>query len=358
MYPWFTWQIPNYVILIVGVIVNFIIFFKFHSFLKAKVPDDKFIVLLLLTCLWLHNYSIFSLVSGLLLWGTIFPWVMLKDEYKVDLIEFITKYYALILLISLITFILFHIGFALPNSITEYGDCYGDIYNYYSFIYLGRSGPFRFQSFFLEPGHMTMGLAPLLFINRYNLKNKYVLILFIAQLFSFSLAGYLTLALGYLLQWLSSNKRNILPLLVIPVCVAGFIYCQKYIFQDDLLNSLILERLTNEDFNRTSSSFTNEFNRSVDSGQIIIGNQYIPDNLSGNGGNAGITVFLYVSGVIGLILVSLVFFYPIFIRQRVTKLTTAFLFVLLALLLQNSYPFWFCIFISLICGSTYLKKLL
>ena len=187
MYPWFTWGIANYVAYSVGVIINIIILtWSYKSFYKAKQSDWAFVLLLLITCLWLHNYSIYSLMSGILLWGTIFPWIMLKDEYKADIIRFITKYFAIILLISITTFILFQIGVDFPHSIIHYRDSYGKIYNYYTFIYLGRGGgPLRFQSIFLEPGHMTMGIAPLLFINRYNLKNKDVLILFIVQLFYF-----------------------------------------------------------------------------------------------------------------------------------------------------------------------------
>lgn len=358
MYPWFTWGIAHYLTYGAGLIINLIVFTRYsRSFCKEKKTDGIFILLLLLTCLWLHNYSIYSLMSGILLWGTIFPWIKLKDEYKSDIIRFITKYFAIILLISLIAFILFKIGFNLPYTLAHYRDSYGNIYNYYAFIYLGRGGlPFRFQSVFLEPGHMTMGLAPLLFLNRYNLKNKYVLILFIVQLFSFSLAGYIVLTLGFLLQWFSSKKRKLYPLLAIPVCITLFIYCQKYVFQDDLLNRLIVERLSNEDFNRTSSDLTVEFNKEIDSGHIIIGNQYLPESLTRDEGSAGIKVFLYVSGVIGLILITLVYLYPIFIRQNATKITVSFLIILAALLAQNAYPFWFCIYISLICGSAYLKN--
>lgn len=358
MYPWFTWGIANYVAYSVGVIINIIILtWSYKSFYKAKQSDWAFVLLLLITCLWLHNYSIYSLMSGILLWGTIFPWIMLKDEYKADIIRFITKYFAIILLISITTFILFQIGVDFPHSLIHYRDSYGKIYNYYTFIYLGRGGgPLRFQSIFLEPGHMTMGIAPLLFINRYNLKNKYVLILFIVQLFSFSLAGYIVLALGYLLQWFSSNKRKLYPLLVIPVCITIFIYCQNYVFKDDLVNKFIVERISGEDFNRTSSNLTVEFNKDIQSGQIIVGNQYLPESLAGANGSAGIKVFLYVSGLIGLLLITLVYLYPIIIRQKATKITVSFLIILAALLAQNSYPFWFCIYISLICGSTYLKN--
>lgn len=43
-----------------------------------------------------------------------------------------------------------------------------------------------------------MGIIPMIMANRFDLRNKYVIILIVAELFTFSLAGYITLFIGYL----------------------------------------------------------------------------------------------------------------------------------------------------------------
>ena len=85
-------------------------------------------------------------------------------------------------------------------------------------------------------------------LNNYNLKNKYVAILFISQLLSLSLAGYIVLVIGYLLSLsINSNySRKIQSIVLIISSFAAFLLVctmvwKDYSFQEAILNRLIFE---------------------------------------------------------------------------------------------------------------------
>ena len=91
-------------------------------------------------------------------------------------------------------------GISLPFTYVDNSDLGYTGNNYYLFVVDHDIVYFpRFRSIFAEPGHLTMGIIPLLFANRFNLKNKFVVILLLIEIFTFSLAGFVLIFVSLLL---------------------------------------------------------------------------------------------------------------------------------------------------------------
>ena len=161
MYPWFTFEYENVYLSLGALGITAFVGFQTKIFQRTK---SSIIVSILFLCLylWLSKYSnIYGTLELIIQWLILCYIVSLKYEYKIQLIDFITKWFAILMSISLGAYILFLSGVSFPGTIVEYQQYFMD--NHYFFL---QKELFRFQSVFLEPGHMTMGLAPLPFINK------------------------------------------------------------------------------------------------------------------------------------------------------------------------------------------------
>ncbi len=364
MYPWFGWSIPVIYIAFANILFFALIGSKiriFESHIQLEAKD----LVILLGCLWINNYSISSLVLGLLLWINILLLTRFKKTVKKEIVRFITKYFSILCGISLGFFLLYRIGVPLPHTNIHFQDTqglegYGYIDNYYSFIVLLRSEGLRFQSVFVEPGHFSMGLCTLLYLNKYNIKNKYVIILLLSQLFSFSLAGYILLIVGYILT--SFSKRNVFKVSSTIVLSALFIFIIirsfGYFYEDDILQSLIFDRLfTNGDLNnlsnRTGESFALVYQQFLKTTDVIWGMSI--SYKTENEGSSGFAPYLYVHGIIGVL--SIIYIYYKSISKRKNWEAYKFLLFLFVILYQNAYPFWWCMLIVLTCGVSYMEDM-
>lgn len=358
MYPWFTFEYKNAYLSLGALGITAFVGFQTKIFQRNK---SSIIVSILFLCLylWLSKYSnIFGSLELIIQWLILCYIVSLKYEYKIQLIEFITKWFAILMSISLGAYILFLSGVSFPGTIVEYQQYFMD--NHYFFL---QKELFRFQSVFLEPGHMTMGLAPLLFINKYNLKNRYVLILFIAQMLSLSLAGYMMMMIGYSVLFLfdkQSKKSKLISVLLSVILISSVAIFMQNSFENNVFNDLIFRRMQfdNGHFvgdNRSSVYLDRQFEDVVSSSDILTGH-YFNSEMSEKG-VAGYKKFIVQFGLIGCVLLILSFFSThkllIYKFRR-----NAFLLVImiLLLLLQNAYPTWWCIVIATICGTTFMQN--
>lgn len=362
MFPWFTWKL-DFRITWVVLLLSTTLFLYSKSSRKCIVSISSYsVIFIYLLILWLQKNTIPALIFGIGVIWIVNTLLKLRVEFVVEIFEFITKCFSILLGISLFFYILYVIGIPLPHTNITFSDSssYGIFRNYYFFIISNNETGLRFSSVFLEPGHMTMGIAPLLYINRYNFRNKYVLILLIAQLFSFSLAGYATSLFGYIFfnifssEVKHSKKSNSLFFTIGVVLIA--LICLNY-FSPNTFNTLILDRLKITDgsiagYNRVSTVFEDAFNVFVHSSEFYIGNNsFDSEEFFYGHGNSGWQVFTYIHGAIGLLLCILAYSYPIFSRYS-TKLLFGLSFVFFMLLFQNSYPMWWCMFINLTLGTT------
>lgn len=357
MCPWFTLNISKMFFSFPFFILSLLIL-QDHRLVRYNPKYNWFFIPVFLLCLYTgRNNTIPGLVDVMIHAFGFYVFWMLKDDYKVDIIKFITKSFAIILIPSIIAHILFLIGIKLPNyTIYSDSEAYPILLNYYFFVQVPYS--IRFFGYFIEPGHMTMGLAPLLFVNKYDFKNKYVLILLFAQLLSFSLAGYIVAALGYMIVRSKDiySVKALFSILSLGILVYVFILAIEHLMNENVFLNLIWERMQWVDGrlvgdDRTTSDFDIVYQRFIKTSDILWGSSDWGEH-NFMRGLAGYKKFLISNGILGLVLWFLSFSFLI----RDKEYRNVGLFVVLTLLLyQNAYPLWWCIIIPCCMGSRFYK---
>jgi len=297
----------------------------------------------------------------MLIFGCIFFVINLEQSKKIAFIKFATNGMAIILGISLLFYILLILGMPLSYTNIEYKNGWYPSRNYYTFITgIDLIGMYRFKSIFMEPGHLTMGLAPLLFANKYDIKNKSVLILFTAQLFTLSLAGYIAMAIGVLFQSFSKSKGKTQRKLLC-VIITLIVILVTNVSKDDFLYKSVISRFEIVDGklagdNRFSYQLESYYNRFVKTSDFLtgIGPEFFKYNFDGDTGNSGYKLFLIQYGLIGGILVVIFYTFLSFKFRRYQ--TFGLSLIMMMLLLQNSYPLWFAVPFVYICGMPFMVQ--
>lgn len=301
--------------------------------------------------------SLFGLMEGILnafLFATI---LSLKEKYITSVLQFVTKYLSLILLISMIGFVLYKVGIPLPSTVLNTTDLLSgtNLSNFYFFVY--NLSPFtfaRFQSVFLEPGYLTLGVAPLLFIHKYNVKNKQVLILLFAQLLSFSLAGYIILVVGYVFVSFCSEENGRYKGLIYGLFVMLLTLGVMVLFLgQEFFQTMILDRLQFVDGalagdDRSSQYLDFQYDKMMLSDDKWFGIDYNAD--FSEKGTSGYKLFAVQHGIIGVILVLLSYFS--LIKKIGFNYNTGLICITLLMLYQNSYPDSMCVLFPAACSVT------
>lgn len=361
MYPWYIWQGNiSLVFIAFGAIISLRKLTRMNYQKRLHQDYGLFIMIVLFTLLMCTHGSIAGSLQWMcqaIIWISL---LLLNNEEKIILLNYITKWFSIFLLISLIFYILWLFNiYSLPSTSIAWNEGRYPSDNYLFFIstHLGGTGLaigfYRFQSIFMEPGHVTMGIVPLIMLNRFNLKNPYVLILFITEVCTFSLAGIITMVVGYFL--LNLNKKILKKLFYGLVVVMVIIWAISLTDYSDVLDMYVWRRLAIigdgkiPGLNRTTDSLNFFFSQFVHSPEVLFG---IPGfdfsfDLS-EGGSAGYKVYMIQNGIIGLLLIIFIYLYYLFKKLSVTifAITT----VLLLLLFQNAYPTWLCIFGTYLIG--------
>lgn len=358
MYPWFTWGLNLQYFSLIGAIYTLFLLSN-GTILSYRKEYTPVVVLFLFLFLWIGKYNnIFGQLENILNWIILIGILSLKEEYKTEVIPFITKWFAILLGISLIVYVAAVVGVPLPSSSITRGTYIHTFTNYYLCIKI--DGMMRFQSVFLEPGHMTMGLAPLLFLNKYDYKNKYVVILLLAQLFSFSLAGYIIMVIGYIYTVLFSSGERKISRIIFPIVVfAGFMGASTTIFEEDLFNDLIMARLewsgdSISGYNRSSDYLDFQYEKVLHSPVKWFGEEW--DSEMSEKGVAGYKLFFVMYGIIGVLAVILSYITTTYRKNSNTMLSWGFLLVLFLLLYQDAYPTWWCVLIALVYSNNVLQN--
>lgn len=358
MYPWYIWQGNiSLVFIAFGAIISIRKLIRMNYYNRLHQNFGLFFLIVMLTLLMCTHGSLAGTIPWIcqaLIWITL---LLLKNEEKNHILKYITKWFSIVLLISLIFYILWLFNiYILPSSEIEWDEGRYPSDNYFFFIITQLGGDaltfgfHRFQSIFMEPGHVTMGIVPLILLNRFNLKNPYVLILFIVEVCTFSLAGIITMVIGYIL--LNLNRNIIKKLCYGLVVVAGIIWGISHTDFGDVLDMYLWRRIANigdSIINRTAGSLDLFFSKFIHTSDVIFG---IPDfdfdfNSSG-GGSAGYKVYLIQNGIIGFLLILFIYLYYLFQQPSLTVF--AITIVLLLLLFQNAYPTWLCILGTYLLG--------
>lgn len=363
--PWFLWNdYLKYLISGIAFLASCYLYVtnKINKKIKRNVITAAllFVLLIYLNIQFNFNGILNKLISAityfLLITGT-------SNEQKIEIWKFIQKCFAWILCISLIGWCFHLIGLDTPSYYTSFGH-----YEYYNhFLFLERVTSYtlveRFSSVFLEPGHVGTVLPLFLYINGYDLKEKYNIIFFIALLFTLSLAGYVLLIIGLFFNFILKSKLRVSALIGFVVIIAGItLVIKTYNGGDNILNNLIIMRLEMEDGkmagdNRVSNYIQLKYEDVMNSSSryMGIGTENVSKLTDGDEhGNAGYKLFILSHGLTGLILVLLLYGY--YSLAQSNKLCCFTFYILYCIsFIQRSYPVWDIFLIILICGVPFLN---
>lgn len=161
------------------------------------------------------NASILSYSRSFLMLFLLILVAITDKLYAKEALFFIAKSLAGILLVSMVVHILImfvELPFIPTPYITSEGEMpYGIFSNYIVLIKSNvDEGMIRFQGPFLEPGQLGTLLAFLLFILEYDFKEKWRLILLVALIMTFSLAGYVLGVFGFIMVKVKNVRRALL----------------------------------------------------------------------------------------------------------------------------------------------------
>lgn len=358
LHPWFVWDIKGIYLSIVACICS--IWVCRSGFISISAKSFSVSIIYLILSIWTNRgMNYFGFGEILINWIVFLIILGLRNDYRRNVLVFITKCTAVILGISLPFFLIHLVGVPLPHLSVTNLSSFSSIDNYFLFVIKG-SAP-RFQGPFLEPGFMTMGTAILLFLNKYKLKNKYVLVLFISQIFSLSIAGYVLLIVGYLISIILSNKANRLSMLL----TAFFMLLSSSMLLTNLLGEEIVEerivgRLQWEDGklsgdDRSSDYLDYLYENVVNSDLKWVGTEW--NSELSEKGVAGYKLFVVKYGYVGLLLSISLYLSSIFIIEDKKKMKwqISLVFITLLMLFQNAYPTMWALLITTIYGLNLLN---
>lgn len=358
MYPWYMWgNSVRQITTVITVCVTICIGLREPEHFYVAKKHLVWAFLLLFSLSWNvlggDGGAVISLLK-FFIWIYLFALIIEDKQY---ILRSITKWTALLLLLSLTFYLLFYSGIlSITPSLIIFDKGQYVCSNYYAFMQYANLGHgTRFMGVFMEPGHMTMGIVPLIMANRFDLKNKYVWILFVSELFTLSLAGYVTLFAGYLL--FHGSMRSLKPIFGGVAFIGVLLYLIDLVGFSDYLQSLIWDRLEVRDGeisgnNRVSAEFERVYQSFIHTSSVWTGNSGI--DIGVYSGVSGYKKYLVQNGIIGLLLGLLVY---TFAYLKTFKYDIGvFTLILLMLLFQNSYPYWFCMMCMYILGCENLKN--
>lgn len=269
--------------------------------------------------------------------------IELPYSYLKDLLHFVTKWLAILLIPALLIYGLCFF-FTLPNLGTLTHPNYEPYINY--FFYIKTTYDFgvfqRFNAFFLEPGHLSLLCTFLIMANQFKFRScPWLWVLLISLIFSFSLAGYVLAALGYLFVNITSIGRLIAAVGLAAAVIVGALFWNG---GDNPVNELIISRM---EYDETSGIKGN--NRFFDNTDYeyskALGTKYFWISVKGKAnmqliGGAGYKIYILQFGMIGTLL-ALLFYISIIPPKPNWRFTIGFLMLFIICFFQRAYPLWY-----------------
>lgn len=269
--------------------------------------------------------------------------LQLPYSYMKDLLHFCTKWLAILLIPAILLY-----WVLLFVDLPSFGQFVHPVYKpYLNYIFYIKTtfdyGTFeRFNAFFLEPGHLALLCTFILMANKYRFKEcKWLIVLAVCIIFSFSLAGYLLAFLGFILLKINSLGK---VMAVAVAAVMAVIVFQNFVGEDNAVNELIISRLEYDESkgikgnNRVDSNTDYVFDKVVDKGDTMSGVKYKTnmDLVSG----AGFKIYIIQYGLVGTLL-SLLLYIALIPSSPDYRYTLIFLSILILCFMQRAYPEWY-----------------
>lgn len=308
-----------------------------------------------------YDAGILSICKSLVGVAALYEIVTLSEDTCTKLLAVLTKTFGLISVVSLVGWLFFLVGFPLPNSNIvdlEFGYTFD---NYYVFLY-NQLGPIpRFCSVFLEPGYYGQLAAVILFANRMRLNNVYTFTIFIANLFSLSLAGYVLVVLGFVFS--NVNKRNLWKLIILTCLGYGsFLFIKSYNGGSNPINEFIFARLEVEDGKLVGDDRSTKeldaylHNGLIKNGKFLFGHGSEFSKMDWGHGVAGYKAYIVENGYVGLVLAIVAYVILLFRRSQANMMMKSCLFLFMLMYWQAAYPFWLGFFSIYVFSLANLRK--
>lgn len=363
---WATWYIPPLLVLVgvAGVILGY----GMINQPKLYITNKRVILAISLLATGVYNGALISINAIMFNCISCFPALFLfflPDKQLSDILDSVTRWFAWILLPSLVIYILvslLHIplsplGVVRPPA--NIVNAYGDFLNYIFYVENNYSLNLLFVRFngpFIEPGHLGMICSFLLYANKYDFKRKEVWIVFLSLLFTLSLAGYILSFLGFFMIYTEKIKKMIIP----AVLLTGVYLYVSTIWKggDNEVNQLIFTRMEYDaekgiTGNNRFAGYTNYYFTSyMDAGRLWLGldTHYLNDLKQRDViGGAGYKIYILNYGIVGVFLVF-VFYYSVALFSIRKRYAFCFLLLIAASFMQRSYPLWFAWILPYVAG--------
>lgn len=370
IHAWITWDIPFFSqYLIISLICAL---YQNENKIYIKLNNRELLAFLILFVAYVYVGRSAWKTYALRAVFQIYPLLVLyKDRWLAETIQFVVKWFAILLIPSLIIYAI-SLVVKLPPVSTISNEA-SESYVYENYIFYIKStanfDSYRFNAFSLEAGYLGTSCAFLLYLLKYDFKPFYSKVILISLVLSFSLAGILIAILGYFILNIQNRRTVVRVFTGIVVLSAGVLFFQNYRNGDNIVNELIISRLEidkdkgikgNNRFSETADKY---YDKLLRNGLIWtgFGGEYISKVNHGATGKgnfqdqirgAGYKIFILYNGVIGALLCLLYywFFIPQYPKQM-KKYMIGFFALIFITSIQATYPFSYSWLIPYLCGS-------
>lgn len=356
LHAYMFWHVDNTIITLTVFALTFCIhlfYARYYSYRYKNVAVFAILAVLFGTHGNMNGY-IFNIIN-------IFPFLsffFLIDNYKYSVFASWRKVFCAIIAVSLVCYLMVLAGVSIPYTVDFYGDMTSDSYylarNYFVLIQL--SSRFtdiafeRFQSIFLEPGYLACLIVMMFYIDKFKFKErKSNIILLIALLLTFSIAGYLLFVAFYMIRTMKGSKYKILSIIgVLFLALGVYLYGTYYNEGDNEVNTQVLKRLQYdgergaiEGYNRTTEEFDAYFDDFIFSNKVVMGDYQGYERLFASGGpNVGIKYYIVVYGLLGLLAYCLFLYSPFYRAVKKNYLTLSFMLLWFVIFVRGNYVMW------------------
>lgn len=351
-YIWFSFYVPHSLALAL-LASAFILYFVVYP--RDVLPFNRLTGTVLIAGLFILVWYVYldllspelypivaAIVCGMMLF-------MLPGPVKKELLKFVTKWTAVIVVVSVVVYAWVQMGGGAKVG-TLRVDGYPPFDNYVFFMMNASPDVFdqvvyRFNGPFIEPGHLAMLCSFLLIANRLEMKRSPAMwVLLIAVAISFSLAGYLLLMFGFVFIKIKNMKVLVAGTALLVVGVVALVGASSAGSGGDAVQTMIIDRLMFDSSkgikgnNRTWGHTERYFEKEMDNGlwegigteryQRLMKARYI--------GGAGYKIYILGYGFIGALLILL--FYGLIASGCKDRRFAAGFFAIMALaFLQRGY---------------------
>lgn len=356
MNAYLLWGVPSVVITFLCVLMGFLPYVGGVKPIYKNYYVLCFVPILVLAVL---KFNIVYFLSQLFLCISILQILALPSNYKRNLLNFNGFSLASILLISLVAWVVNLFVVETPvYDLIDYRNTYF-FENHILFLRLTNiTGYYRFISIFIEPGHLSMFCVFFLYAMNFDFKKWYTWVFLLSILFSLSLAGYILLVVGFLLNSIQRNSAIVKRLaFFLFLLVGGYWLVVHYGGEDNIVYEKIFLRMEADDEtviagNNRTDSYTNDiFTRFVHTNDVWTGyglQDYQQKEDNGTIQGAGYKMYIFRNGIIGVFACFFFYFYLAY-KSDNRRYMMLFLILFAIAFLQRAYPFWIAWLLPFLC---------